>query len=106
MYAVCVTIKVKPEAVQAFTAAIRLNHEGSVQEPGCLRFDVLQAENDPAHFFLYEIYRQHDDFLAHQQTAHYAAWKAAIADMMAEPRVGLRFVTLFPTDAQWLADQP
>jgi autoinducer 2-degrading protein len=96
MFVVCVTIKVKPEFVGAFIAATKLNHEGTRQEPGNLRFDVLQAEEDPTHFFLYEVYHARDDHQKHQQTAHYAAWKAAVTDWMAEPRVGVRFTTLFP----------
>jgi autoinducer 2-degrading protein len=99
MYVVCVTIKVKPEFVQAFTDAIKLNHEGTRQEPGNVRFDVLQAEDDPAHFFLYEVYHAKEDFAAHQQTPHFFTWRAAVADMMAEPRVGLRYHVLFP--AEW-----
>jgi autoinducer 2-degrading protein len=101
MYIVHVSIKVKPEHVDEFIAAIRLNHEGTRQEPGNLRFDVLQAEDDPTRFMLYEVYRSKEDFSLHHQTAHYAQWKAAVTDWMAEPRVALRYVNLFPSDDQW-----
>lgn len=100
MYVVCVTIKVKPEHVQDFIPTILDNARGTRQEPGNLRFDVLQSEDDPARFFLYEVYYTKEDFSAHQQTAHYHAWREAIESWMAEPRQGVRYQTLFFGDGE------
>jgi len=33
--------------------------------------------------------------------AHYAAWRDAVAEMMAEPRRGTKYRNLFPGDAGW-----
>ena len=101
MYVVCVNVAVKPGREQDFINATRGNHQGSIQEPGCLRFDVLQAENSPSRFFLYEVYRTPDDFKAHQQTDHYLTWKELVADWMAELRVGLKHRNLFPADVEF-----
>ncbi len=101
MYVVCVTVFVKPDRAEAFAEASRLNHEGTRTEPGNVRFDVLQAEDDPARFFLYEAYRSRDDFAAHQQTPHYQTWRSTVADMMAQPRQGVRHHSLFPADGSW-----
>jgi len=96
MYVVCVTIHVKPGHEEAFTAATEANHLGTRGEPGNLRFDVLRHVDDPAAFFLYEVYRTAADFAAHQRTEHYATWKAIVADWMAEPRQGVKYESLFP----------
>lgn len=101
MYVVAVTVHVKPEAADDFIAATRDNARGSRREPGCLRFDLLRAEDDPARFFLYEVYRTKDDFAAHQQTEHYQRWRAAVADWMAQPRQGARYLSLDPPDDAW-----
>ena len=101
MYVVCVQIHVKPEHVESFIRVTRDNHLGSRQEPGNVRWDLLQAEDDPTRFFLYEVYRTKADFPIHQQTEHYLAWKDAVTDMMAEPRVGIRYTNLYPADAEW-----
>lgn len=101
MYVVCVTIHVKPEFTEAFKEAIRLNHEGTRLEPGNLRFDVLQQNDDPAHFFLYEVYKSENDFKAHQQTPHYLTWRETVNDWMAEPRQGVKFTSLYPSDDAW-----
>ncbi|MDR8274004.1 autoinducer-2 (AI-2) modifying protein LsrG, partial [Acinetobacter baumannii] len=36
-----VEINIKPERVDEFLEVFRANHEGALQEPGNLRFDVL-----------------------------------------------------------------
>lgn len=93
-----VHIHVKPDHLDAFIAATRANHEASVQEPGNRRFDVLQDPADAAHFILYEAYATAAGAVAHKQTAHYAAWRDTVAQMMAEPRQGVPMTGLFPRD--------
>lgn len=98
MYIVSVTIFVKPEFIDRFIAATLDNAANTRQEPGNLRFDVSQAENDPTRFLLYEVYRAKEDFVAHQQTAHYHRWKHAVTDWMAQPRQGIRHRAIFHGD--------
>ena len=88
MHVTLVHIQVKPEHLEEFIAAVRRNHEASVQEPGNLRFDVLQRDDDPTCFVLYEAYRDADAAAAHKQTRHYAVWRDTVADWMAAPRRG------------------
>jgi len=98
MHVTLVHVHVKPEFIDAFIAATRANHEASVQEPGNRRFDVLQDPVDPARFILYEAYTSEEDAAAHKQTAHYATWRDAVAEMMAEPRRGVPMNGLYPQD--------
>lgn len=98
MHVTLVHVHVKPEAIPAFMEACRLNHEGSTAEPGNRRFDILQDASDLGHFVLYEAYVDEASALAHKQAAHYAAWRDAVADMMARPRQGLPFLGLFPAE--------
>jgi len=79
-----------------FIEATRRNHEESVQEPGNLRFDVIQSEADPTRFVLYEAWRDADAMTAHKKTPHYRAWRETVADWMAEPREGIPYRGLFP----------
>ena len=96
MFVVCVTVKIKPEHVEAFAAATHLNHEGSVREPGCVRFDVLQSTEDSCHFILYEVYNSQDDFDAHKETAHFARWRETVEPLMSEPRTRVYCRSLDP----------
>ena len=100
MYVVSVTVHVKPEFVERFIDAVLDNARNTRREPGNLRFDVSQAEDDPSRFLLYEVYRTKEDFAAHQQTEHYLRWKNGVADWMAQPRQGVRHRAIFHGDAE------
>ncbi|MCB9554750.1 MAG: antibiotic biosynthesis monooxygenase [Deltaproteobacteria bacterium] len=101
MYVVCVTIQVKAGTEDAFVEATRHNHQGTIAEPGALRFDVLRSAEDPQRFFLYEVYRDEAAFLEHKQTAHYATWRDTVEPWMAVPRQGLKYHSIFPADADF-----
>ena len=94
----CVTVWVKEEHVQDFIAASTRNHEGSVQEPGNLRFDVLQSVDDPGRFLLYEAYESEEAAAAHKETPHYLEWRDTVADWMARPREGVSHRVICPAD--------
>jgi autoinducer 2-degrading protein len=96
MHVTLVHVRVKPESIAAFIAATRANHQGALTEPGNRRFDVLQAPDDPVRFILYEAYASAEDAAAHKETAHYLAWRDAVAPMMAEPRRGEAMNGLMP----------
>ncbi len=95
MYVVAVTVFVKPEFVAPFIKASLDNAHNSRTEPGNLRWDFCQAEDDPTRFLLYEAYRAKADFAAHQQTPHYARWRDKVADWMAQPRQGVKHRAIF-----------
>ena len=102
MHVVCVHVHVKPEHRDEFTQATLENARCTVEEPGNLRFDVIQQVDDPNRFVLYEAYRDEVGMNAHKETAHYARWRDAVAPWMAEPRRGVKHLSLFPdTVEQW-----
>ena len=101
MLIVHVFVHVKPEAVEAFRAASLENARNSVQEPGVVRFDVAQQDDDPNRFILMEIYRTAEDPARHKETAHYATWRDAVEPMMAEPRRSMKYRALFPEPGAW-----
>src|SRR4051794_20900358 len=94
-----VHIHVKPEHVDAFLGVTRRNHEGSIKEPGNVRFDVLQSEADPTRFLLYEWYATEEAALAHRETAHFKAWVEAVTDWFVEPRHADVYEPLLPVIA-------
>ena len=96
MHVTLVHVHVKPECLEAFLAATRLNHEASIQESGNRRFDILQNPAEATHFILYEAYATAEDAAAHKQTGHYAVWRDTVADMMARPREGVPMRGVYP----------
>jgi autoinducer 2-degrading protein len=95
MLIVHVHVHVKPDCVEAFKQATLANARHSVQEPGVARFDIIQQQDDPTRFVLVECYRTPDAPAKHKETAHYAAWRDAVAFMMAEPRTSVKYGEVF-----------
>ena len=101
MLATLVHIHVKLECVEAFKRTTLENARNSVKEPGIARFDMLQQAEDSTRFTLVEVYRTAEAPAQHKETAHYKLWRDTVADMMAEPRLGVRHATVFPEDSGW-----
>ena len=107
MRVVHVDVAVVPDQVEEFLDATRLNAAASRQEPGVLRFDVVQARDDPTHVVLVEVYADEDAPGAHKQTSHYATWRDTVAPMMARPRSATAFDAVDPVDADaWRCGRP
>ncbi len=100
MHVTLVHIHVKPEHVADLVAASLENARAAVDEPGNLRFDLLQSREDPTRFVFYEAYRDEAAAQAHKTTPHYLRWRDAVADWMAEPRVGVGYDGLLPPRAE------
>jgi (4S)-4-hydroxy-5-phosphonooxypentane-2,3-dione isomerase len=96
MYHVVVRMKARPDKADALVELASFNSRNSRQEPGNLRFDVIRGTTDPLSFALYEVYQDEEAFKAHQQTTHYARWKAEIDGLLAEPRQSERYLTVAP----------
>ena len=101
MLVVHVHVHVRPECVEAFKTATLANARESLKEPGVLRFDIIQQQDDPTRFVLVEVYRDAAANAAHKETKHYPIWRDTVAAMMAEPRTSVKFNNVFPPDADW-----
>jgi autoinducer 2-degrading protein len=101
MFIVHVQVQVKPEHIEAFKEVTLANAKASIQEPGVVRFDVLQRLDDPARFTLMEAYRTPEDPAKHKQTAHYTKWAEAVTPMMAVPRERAQYSNVFPAETDW-----
>lgn len=97
MYAIFVSVKIKPEKREQFLSVIEDDSICSVRdEPGCVRFDVLQDQSDPDHYYFYEVYQDEAAFQAHTQTPHLARWREAAKECVAEQLPTIRTTTVFP----------
>ena len=107
MLIVHVHVRVSPGRAGDFLAATVVNARASLAEPGVLRFDVIQDQADPDHVVLVEIYRDAEASAAHKLTPHYATWRDAVAEMMAQPRESVRYAAVFPAEDQgWASVAP
>ena len=102
MLAMWVKVKIKPDQRQRFLDAIEVDALGSEKdEPGCLKFNVLQDAADENIYYFYEVYKDQAAIVAHRTMPHYAVWRA-VADELEEPTVGTSCIPVFPADrAYW-----
>ena len=102
MFALFVTIQIKPEHKAAFMEAMLEDARGSVtDEPGCLRFDVVEDAEDPNRIHLFEVYKDQAAIEAHRQAPHYLKWRETVKDWHAADPVRRMGSTVFPPDSDW-----
>jgi (4S)-4-hydroxy-5-phosphonooxypentane-2,3-dione isomerase len=67
MLAMWVKVRVKPAERERFLKAIEVDALGSERdEPGCMRFNVLQDAQDQNVYYFYEVYRDEAALQAHR----------------------------------------
>jgi quinol monooxygenase YgiN len=101
MFIVHVHIQVKPGMIEAFREASLENAKNSLTEPGVARFDFVQLMDDPTNFILVEVYKTQEAAAYHKETSHYLKWRDTVADMMAKPRIGIKYKNIFPDEDGW-----
>ena len=102
MLAIWVKVRIKPDMRDKFLKAIEADALGSEKdEPGCVRFNVLQDEKDQNVYYFYEVYKDQAALEAHRQAPHYAVWRAA-TDTLDGPTEPTRCTPIFPSaPAYW-----
>jgi len=105
MYVVIAPIHVKAGYKDQFIKELIEDARGSVNdEPGCLRFDVIQVANDPNGIWLYEVYRDEAAFQAHTQAPHFIKFRDASVDWREEGGLqgaGRGASNVWPPDNEW-----
>jgi quinol monooxygenase YgiN len=101
MLVVHVFVDVKPDRVEDFKRATIENASNSLNEPGIVRFDVVQQMDDPTKFVLVEVYKTSEDPARHIETVHYRKWRDRVADLMASPRSQKKYTNIHPDEAGW-----
>lgn len=82
-FVLIVEFEVKPEDAERFHGLIAENARLSVaNEPGCLQFDVVRAQDSPSRLALYEVYADLAAFEAHIKMPHVAAFFAQAKAMI------------------------
>jgi (4S)-4-hydroxy-5-phosphonooxypentane-2,3-dione isomerase len=88
MHIVLVLVTVKPDMLDEFERALLYNARESVaKDPGCLRFDVSQQQDDGTKWVLYEVYDSPAAHAAHRQSPHFLAYDAVAARAVTDKTV-------------------
>jgi quinol monooxygenase YgiN len=102
MISLVVKIRIKPEHRDTFLKAIEVDALGSERdEPGCLRFNVLQDEADANVYYFYEVYKDEAALEAHRAAPHYAVWREAAAVALDGAAEVARTAPVFPKEREY-----
>ena len=102
MIALIVTINIKPGFKEQFMESMMGDARGSNNdEPGCLRFDVLQDNEEENRIHLYEVYQDDAAVEAHRSAPHYTKWRSEVAGWF-DGEITRRVATpAYPTPEKW-----
>jgi len=96
MHVTLVEINVHSDKINQFIDVFRANHLGSINEPGNLRFDVLQDPQVKTRFYIYEAYADEQAVAFHKTTPHYKKCVEQLESLMTGPRTKRVFTGLMP----------
>lgn len=95
MYIVHVFLNVEEKYIHEFKDATIKNAQHSLKEEGVKKFDILQEQENPRCFLLYEIYDSEQAQALHRETDHFKEWKSTTTKMMAEPFKVIKYNNVF-----------
>ncbi|HZO03061.1 MAG TPA: putative quinol monooxygenase [Burkholderiales bacterium] len=82
-FVLVVNIRIKPENVDSFMQALKVNAREARKEPGCRQFEVLVDPKENTKVMLFEVYDDEKAFEAHQATPHFKKYLAEAVPMLA-----------------------
>ena len=107
MISIFVTIQIKSAFNERFREASLGDAQGSVKdEPGCYRFDILQANTNLNRWYLYEVYSDEAALEAHRNAPHYKKWLETVQDWFDGEPQRIVMTTIFPSDDGWQRQKP
>ena len=105
MYIIVAGIQIKEGFKEPFVSGIVENASSAVRdEPGCLRFDVIQDASDDHKIWVYEVYKDEVAFQAHTQAPHFLKFREASADWREQGALlgaGRGASNIWPHDNEW-----
>ena len=104
MYAIIASLQIKPGHKEEFIEALIADAKGSFNnEPGCVRFDVIQDAGDEYRIWLYEVYKDEAAFQAHLETPHLKKFAETVKEWREEGRGGAArgSYNIWPPDSEW-----
>lgn len=100
MLVLMVNVKLKPGRREEFLRIIKEDAESTTKnEPGNFGFYVVQNNEDPDKFFMFEVYKDQAALEAHRATPHFLKYRQATADIYDGDPVRVIGTSIWPDDA-------
>lgn len=73
-FCIVVDAEIHPDRMDEFLRVMEEDAAGSRAEPGCLRFDVVQNQEQKNKFMFYEVYQNAEAVEFHKKQPHFKLW--------------------------------
>lgn len=84
-YTVLGLLEAKPDKENELKDILSSLIEPSLNEEGCINYDLHQCLENPRKFMFYENWVSKEALQKHSQSAHIKAWHAKKSELLAEP---------------------
>ena len=78
-----VDLVIVPADLPKYLELLKANAAATIQEPGCIAFNVAQNPTSPGHLVISEVYQNKAAMDAHSASDHFKKFMAATKDMVA-----------------------
>ena len=86
MHILLVDVFIKPQHKDAYIKGIVEQTKATLaQEPGCLRFDIIENASDPNMLHVYEVFRDEAALALHRAAAYHTSFMDNSKDWHAKP---------------------
>jgi (4S)-4-hydroxy-5-phosphonooxypentane-2,3-dione isomerase len=96
VYTVISFTRVFPQHVDDYIENMNICAQKTNQEPGCIRYEVMQDVADPTLMFLYQVFQDEAAYKSHQDAEHHRVWiekSGPWRDQGAPGRHELKYIT-------------
>jgi quinol monooxygenase YgiN len=87
MIYVIAELRIRSEMADKALAAARQTVAATVEEDGCISYDMHQSVSDPSRLVVVERWASRDALSRHLETPHLKAWRAAGAEFIVDRKV-------------------
>ena len=94
--------KILPQHIDDYIANMRICAEKSNQEPGCIRYEVMQDTDDKTMMCLFQVFKDEAAYQAHQEAEHHKVWielSGGWRDLSVRDRHVMEYITPLRTKA-------
>ena len=78
------TLKPLPEYIEVVGSTLKNMAVSSLNETGCLRYDVFRDSTEAAVFHIFEEYTDAEAIAMHRASPHYQTYRQFVADKLSE----------------------
>lgn len=99
-----VSMRIKPEFVEAFKASSAEGIEKLLAEPGVVSSALLQKAEEPDSFLFIEAYVSVEAYNEHLKSKCFLDWQAGVASLLDGEAISVEYEPIYPPKDAWVQE--